>query len=449
MKKIIIASTLMVLACSVFALQNAEELFVPSKHAEQGTPITIEEAVQIALDNNTTIKDAVKNRDIYRAQVKEFRSYMFPTLSVSGTYTYNNERQAAFFNGAKMEMGSDNSLAVGADANWVLWSGGKIRSGYTIAKKTEASAEFSLQSVRDQIEKEVTSMCYAIILSNAVARVQQGHLDIANQTLKEMKLKYDQGLSSNLDLLSQEVTVANIEPLVIQAHNTFEVGNLQLKKLLNKDPEDEVYLAWDVAMDVPEVKDLAQLYDLAAESRPDLRAAALRVEITKKDITLARSEHFPQLIAFANKYYNGQSDGVWPDNTENYWSSAFGLKMNFPLFEGFRVNSVVQQKKLAYEQAQQDYDYMKREVRISIKSAWLNFGEAKKRMASGDTVIKQSKQNLDSMTKRYRAGLASRLELDDAVVALTNAQLQYVQAVHDAFNALADLRFSVGYEVKI
>lgn len=455
MKKILSILIITLYGANLFAAQNSQELFNASKPKEieekavVGTPVTIQDAVQMALTDNKNIRNAIKTRDIYRAQVKEYWSYVYPTLTLNGSYTRNIEKQAFIMGGQQIEVGEDNVYQAGLDANWVLWAGGKVKAGIQIADKVEALGEYQLRSVRDSIEREVTNMAYAIILANAVSKVQEGHLNIAKQNLEEMRAKYKQGLSSSLDVLSQEVNVANIEPLLIDAQNNFEVGTLYLKRLLNRDPEDDIYLSWDESnIKVPQTLELDKLYELAETYRADLMVAKLNMDVAQKQIKIARADHLPTISAFANKYYNGQTNSAWPDSDEDYWQSSVGLKLSMPLFQGFKVNSIVKQKELAYEQASQDYEDTKRQVRIGIKTAWLNLIEAKKRMASGTKVIKQSQENIDSMRKRYRAGLASRLELDDATIALTNAQLQYVQAVHDAFNALADLKFMVGTEVR-
>jgi len=449
MKRVLIFAVLFLGCAAVFAQSDgAADLFVPTS-VPGGSPLSLQEAIDIALKDNTNVRNAVKTLQTYKAQIKQYKSYIYPTLSLSGSYTYNIERPAFFINGTKVTVGEANNYAAGLDADWLLWSGGMVRAGVKIAKDTELSGQYNLQSVRDDIERQVKEMAYMIFLSNAVAKVQQGYLDIAKQNLREMQAKYKEGLSSNLDLLSQEVSVANIEPLVTQAQNNYELGTLYLKRLLNKDPEDNVYLTWDNFFVIKEPKPLDELYSLASANRPDLALSKLTADIAKAAVTVAQAGYYPQLSAFGSKYYNAQTNGGLPDSDSYYWTSSVGVRFSMPLFQGFLVKSQVEQKQLAYETAEMNYEDMKRSVRISIKSAWLNFYEAKKSMGSGDAVIKQSKQNLDAMRKRYRAGLASRLELDDAAVALTNAQLQYVQAVHDALTALADLRFQVGTEVVV
>ncbi|GHT38983.1 hypothetical protein FACS189437_01120 [Bacteroidia bacterium] len=447
MKKTLILAVLFLSGAALYAQPSgAGELFVP-QIVEGGKAVTLREAVAIALKDNTSVRNAMITRDVYKAQINEYKSYLYPTLSLSGTFTHNIERPAFIIGGSKVTVGQANAYNAGLDASWLLWSGGQVRAGVKIAKNAELTGDYNLQSVRDDIERQVKDMAYLIFLSNAVVKVQEGYLDIAKQNLQEIKLKYKEGLSSNLDLLSQEVSVANIEPQVIKARNSYELGTLYLKRLLNKDPEDNIFLIWNDFNVIKEPKPLEELYALAAANRPDLTLSRLNVDIAKEWVTVARAGNFPTVSAFGTKYYNAQTNGGLPGGNDYYWTSTVGLRVSMPLFEGFRVKAQVDQKELAYEQARRNDEDLQRAVRISIKSAWLNFYEARKRMGSGDTVIQQSRQNLESMRKRYRAGLASRLELDDAAVALANAQLQYVQAVHDALVALSDLRFNVGTEV--
>ena len=179
--------------------------------------------------------------------------------------------------------------------------------------------------------------------------------------------------------------------------------------------------------------------------------SALNVKIAEEQIKIARADHFGEVSAFINAKHTGSSDSVIiPTSSDNssYGTNA-GLKISIPLFEGFRVSSVVKQKQLAYEQAVLQGQDAKRNVRIAVKTAWLNLQESRKRIGATQDTIAQAMKNLERTTLRYRNGLASRLDLDDSALALHDAQVQYVQAVHDALTAIADLNYAVGKEVII
>ena len=139
--------------------------------------------------------------------------------------------------------------------------------------------------------------------------------------------------------------------------------------------------------------------------------------------------------------------GMIPVSNEVNSANA-GLKLSLPLFEGFSTKSQVKQKKLYYENAQASYDNLKKTIRIEVKAAWLNLQEAKQRIESTKGVVEQAQENLNSKMLRYRNGLISQLELNDAISDLNDSNLSYVQAVYDAHVALSDLNYAVGLETK-
>ncbi|MBQ4178672.1 MAG: TolC family protein, partial [Elusimicrobia bacterium] len=94
------------------------------------------------------------------------------------------------------------------------------------------------------------------------------------------------------------------------------------------------------------------------------------------------------------------------------------------------------------------YENLKKNIRIQVKEAWLSLEEAKKRIESTKGVVERAQENLNSKMLRYRNGLISQLELNDAISDLNDSNLTYVQAVYDAHVALSNLNYAVGMETE-
>ena len=186
------------------------------------------------------------------------------------------------------------------------------------------------------------------------------------------------------------------------------------------------------------------------EYRPELILSKLAVDAAHYNVKIAQSGHMPVLALSADYTFNGLTDQGFPnDKQERYWSSTAGLTLSIPLFEGFKVSSQVAQKELAYEQAVAAYQNKLKNVRIQVKEAWLNLDEARNRIEATKGVVEQARENLEAQMQRYRAGLTSQLELNDAIANVNDSDLQYVQAVYDGAIALSDLKFAVGVEVEL
>ncbi len=430
---------------------TAQELF-KTEETGIGGLITIDQAVNVALEQNSSVVIAQKTAQIYDQQVRQYWSYVYPSIKLEGSYSRALRPQSTITSMGSFRFSLDNATSASAEASLLLWKGGAVSAGINMGKMYSQSGYLQLKETQNNIKNMVSTLCYGIVLSHAVAQVEQMNLDISKDHLKEIQLKYKQGLASDLDVLTQQVKVANSEPSLIKALNNYDLGLLQLRRLLNKDPEEPLYLTWEIG-EVLDTKtpELGELYAMAEEGRPEIVISALNVKIAEEQIKIARADHFGEVSAFVNAKHTGSSDSVIiPTSSDNssYGTNA-GLKISIPLFEGFRVSSVVKQKQLAYEQAVlQDQD-AKRNVRIAVKTAWLNLQESRKRIGATQDTIAQAMKNLERTTLRYRNGLASRLDLDDSALALHDAQVQYVQAVHDALTAIADLNYAVGKEVII
>ncbi len=416
-----------------------------------GEKITISEAINMALSDSYQVIDAEKLKAIYEQQLSEARSGYYPTLSLDGSYSRAIKKaRFALGGGGMMEVGKNNTYAAGLNLRQVLWSGGQVRNTARLAEVTAREGDFNLKHVRDMVTRLVVKYCYDIIYASAYIRVQEESLEVAKQHLAETRAKYKQGLASSLDVLTQKVKVENIEPTVIQARKNFELGNLYLRQILNRDPEDKIYLTWSKKeLQLPQVPSLDVLYEKAMENRPELILSKLAVDAAHYNIRIAKSGHMPVLALNADYTYNGLTEAGFPNEKQDrYWSSNAGVTLSIPLFEGGKVSSQVAQKELAYEQAVAAYQNKLKNVRIQVKEAWLNLDEARNRIEATKGVVEQARENLSAQMKRYRAGLTSQLELNDAITDVNDSDLQYVQAVYDGAIALSDLKFAVGVEVK-
>lgn len=417
-----------------------------------GEKITISDAINMALSDSYSVIDAEKLKAIYEEQLTEARSNFYPKLSLDASYSRAIKKARFAMDGGNMiEVGKNNTFAAGANLSQVLWSGGQIRGNVNLAKVMAQEGVYNLKHVRDLVTQQVVKFCYDIIYASAYVRVQEEYLKIAQQHLDETRAKYKQGLASSLDVLTQKVKVENIQPTVMQAKKNFELGNLYLRQILNRDPEEKIYLTWTRKdLTLPQVPELDVLYQKAMEYRPELILSKLAVDAAHYNVDIAKSGHMPVLALSADYTYNGLTDQGFPTaKQDRYWSSNAGLTLSIPLFEGFKVSSQVAQKELAYEQAVAAYQNKLKNVRIQVKEAWLNLGEARNRIEATKGVVEQARENLDAQMQRYRAGLTSQLELNDAIANVNDSDLQYVQAVYDGAIALSNLKFAVGVEVEL
>ncbi|MDR1684312.1 MAG: TolC family protein, partial [Elusimicrobiota bacterium] len=269
--------------------KNGIDLFALNGKPAQNA-ISIKEAVDLAQEQNSSIQIAAKNAQIYDQQVRQYWSYVYPQITLSGAWTYGVRQLASplpdIFGGGKAVMsGKKFNGSATAEASLLLWAGGAVKAGIKLGDYYSQSGYLQLVEAKNKIRDSVTSLCFGIVLSHALIQVQQESLDIAQNHLKEINLKHKQGLASDLDILNQKVKISNTEPPLIQAKNAYEIGLLTLRSVLNKDPQEPLDLSWQLKditqIPVPQLEDL---YQTARENRPDLVTARLNMQIAAEQI---------------------------------------------------------------------------------------------------------------------------------------------------------------------
>ncbi|HAF96273.1 MAG: hypothetical protein A2X34_07545 [Elusimicrobia bacterium GWC2_51_8] len=419
-------------------------LFIPMLSRAQALDLSVDNAVDLAFKNNTSVMTAEKNRAIYKEKIKEYWGGVYPQLSAGASYTRNIEKSVIFFGGQKIKMGLDNSYSGSLDLNQVLWAGGRVRTGITMAGIYSDSSSENLRAAQSGVKKAVKQLYYAVLLSKAMAGIQKETLELAIQHLATIEAQYKQGLASDLTVLRQKVEVSNNEPAVTQNLNYYEEGLLELKDLLGLEPDSEIKLSGGINCGPALPGSLPELYGAAMAKQPQYRQARLQKALAVENVTLEKAGHYPNLYAFASKQYQGQTDSAFPSGEESSWSTAAGVKLSLPLFAGGATMSRVKQARLELDIADENLKKAERELKITVKKAWLDLNEAAQRKAAQETSVETARKALTATEIRFKNGLAGQLEINDATLALNKAQIFYTQAQHDVCSASAELDWAAG-----
>lgn len=406
--------------------------------------LTLDDAVRTALKNNASVVTAEETRLIYKERVREYWGTVFPQLNASGQYTRNIKSPAFFLGGAKITVGLKNVYAGSLDLNQVLWAGGKVRTGIRMANMYAAGSDEQLKTAQNEVSKAVKQMYYAVLLSSSFASIQRESLSLARQHLMMIEAQYKQGVASDLAVLRQTVEVSNIEPALTQAQNLYEEGLIELKNLLGLDPEAEITLADGLTCAPQGPGDIGELYKSALLNRPEYRNARIQRDLHLEMIKAEKSAHYPYLGAFASRQFQGQSDTGFPKTPARAWSTVAGLNLNLPLFSGGSASSKIRQSRLQADIAETGLSELERRIKIAVKKAWLGLRESSMRLESRTTSVSTARKVLTATEVRFKNGLASQLELNDASLALNRSQTLYTQAQHDTCSADAELSWTLG-----
>lgn len=409
--------------------------------------IDIDDAVRIAFERNISIQNAYTSQRIYLEKINEYYGSAYPQIDLNASYTKNFQKPLAFMGGRKMEVGLENSYSAGISLSQIIWSGGRLKTAIELAKDFAESAKENLILTRNAVKRLVKQLFWSVLYFKEMVKLKEELLSIEKEHFKVNEEKYKNGIVSDLVVMRSKVDVANREVELVKAKNIYEVGLLTFKDTLGIDISDELHLkgSFDIEM---RSFDFEKIYLKALSNRPDYRLALLKKEMTEKQLRIEKGNHLPIVSLFLNRQFTGQNEkDSFPPPHLRGWSLMGGVNFKLPLFNGFATTSRVKQLECELGQREREVEDVKRKIRVELKRLLLDIEEAKKRADAQALSVKNASMILKTTEERYKAGVSSQIELNDATLLYSSARFGYLTAVFDYLSILADLEYAVGGEL--
>jgi outer membrane protein len=406
-------------------------------HGQEPQKLTLQDAEQLAIQNHPQIQAATQLAFAAAAQVQESRSIYYPqaTGSLTGVEAENNSRIGA---GALNNPVIFDRFADGIVINQLITDFGRT---HQLVK----SSNFHLKAQQENVT--VTRADVLLGVSQAYFDVlrAQAVLQVAQQTVKSRQVVADQtaalqrsNLKSGLDVSFANVDLAQAQLLLIQAQNDVQASFAELSSALGYADQRTFDLA-DEIPPPPPPPNVAPLLQEALHNRPELIREDLDVKSAQSYATAERDLWFPTISAAG-------ATGLIPYRQDTLSSryAAAGFNVNIPIFNGklFNARHV---EALSRARAQEDYlrDLQDRIVR-DVRTAWLNASSGFQRLAVTEQLLNEATQAFDLAQSRYGLGLSSIVELSQAQLNLTQAEIQKVSAQYEYEGLFVDLNYQLG-----
>ncbi|MEG1611230.1 MAG: TolC family protein [Alistipes sp.] len=419
--------------------------------------LTLDDAVQLALSENPTIKIAdleIKRYDYVR---RETWGNWIPQISASGTYNRSIVKQEM----AKgISFGADNTLTAQADATWAFFAP-TVYQTLKLNKVQLANAVESARASRITLVADVKKAFYNILLAEQSLEVLRESEANVQRTVNDTELQYKNGLTSEYDLLTAQVQLNNLRPTIIKTENSIQVAKLQLKMYLSI-PED---VTVNVVGKLDQMRDevLAGVNELTTDltGNTNLRAIDLQKELLQRQLRLSNASRMPTVAAFLNATITGNdmdmsmfgslggSTTPNPVNGSNFWWQhpvSAGLKISVPIFSGLTKMNRTRQIRNQISQITMQRDYAQQQADVQVRSSIKDLMTAREMMFAQELTVAQAEKAYNISDTRYRAGAGTILELNNSQINMVQAQLSYSQSIYNYISAKAEYDKIIGKE---
>ena len=395
--------------------------------AAEVTHLTLEQALEKAAANHPNLRVARESISQATSQFRSSQSAYYPQLNLNSGA-----------NRSKSGSSNENSsYSYSVSASQLLFDFGKTPA---LVKESKANIEIqklNYTKAELSIYLNVKTAYYGLVAAREQLKIAQDTLESSNLHLKLAKVSYEVGKVAKLDVTKAEVEVANSQLTLTNAKNNYQIAVRNLNNTMGLDANSYEDL---VVMDPPiakNTKNISSLIETAQANRPDIVSYKYQKEQLSNALYYVRHGHYPSVSASGSA---GQSGNSMPLNDS--WSVGLSIGMN--LFDGMKTE---QQSKVYESQIRALNDtYQKsiQDLQLEVTTDYLNIKNGEEKITNSQVLVKQAKESLDLAKGRYENGLGTILDLTDAQVSYTNAQVSLTQAILDYQISYAKLLSALG-----
>ena len=400
--------------------------------------IAFDEAVELALEHNVTLKQSANEVALQDLAVSRARSTFLPNLSFS-TRAGQSYGRSFVQEEARVVDQTSESISGGINSSVNLFNGFRDVTTLAQARISRSVSELQHERVQQQVLFDVMSEFLSLVEQEEQVRVQEGNLAASREQLRQIEEFVSAGERPKADLFQQQAEVAKAEVALLRAEQSYELVKVNLIGTLQLDPFGEYAFAAPAIEDtlIPTNYDPSSLLQQAYANRPDLQARAEGITSAREGIQVAQSSYWPRvdLSVGYNSSYNSAVPFSFRDQFADYnRGGSVGLSFSFPLFDRFARGLSVEEARVRYDNAQLVEQDLRQQVALDVRQAFQEYEAASKRLEVTATQVRATRQALRAAEARYELGAATLVEL-------ARVRTDHVQALSEQVTTKYDLFF--------
>jgi len=434
-------------------------LILGSFSAEAQQKITLEQAVQLALENNIQLKQAQFNVAISEEDFKQSKFNLTPSLNAGGNLNYSLGRTFDQLSGQPF----DQSITSGngnLNSSVVLFQGFQRINQILQNKYSLEANKSNAQKAKNDLTLNVVTTYLQVLNAQDLTETARQQQEFAKLQLDREQKLFEVGNKTLADLSQAKAQFATAELNLTNAQNQLDLAYLNLAQLMERDPAEKFLVekpVIDLISTVASQYIANDIYREALGNYPDVKLAEFRTLAAARAVSVARGGFYPRL-SFGGNLSTGYSSGrqrlnpttmtlediPLNDQLRDNYSRGVGLSLSIPLWNGYQARSVVNRAKINYQNASLSEQLAKNNLNKIINQAVYDLKAAEKRFASNQSAYASSQAAFETIEQRYQVGLVNSLDFYQAQVNLNKAQFDLIQSKYDLIFRIKVIDFYLG-----
>jgi len=408
--------------------------------SQEPVRLSLADAIGRALDTGTAVRIATTSTREAEARALEARSALQPQLGAGGQLANETINLATFgFSVPGQPNVTDPFNVVDAHISFamnVIDFAAKRR--YQAARAGVKVTQEDQRRLENEVAAAVASLYVSYGRSSARIEEIRANVDLFTK-LRQLALdQKNAGVGTRLDTTRADVQLSRQQQALLVAANQRDLARLALLRAIGADFETDLVLTDDWTRAIAAPPPLQAALEAARRQRPELTVLEQRLRLAELNIAAARAERLPTVEAQAL----GTESGNRVRDLE--WSRTVAAVVNVPLFTGRRIEARVAEAQAQRDQIRLQQNDTERQIEQEVRRALLAFDSARGRVELATQGVQLAQDELELASDRFKAGVASSIEVDNAQTSLSTARDLRIDALADEAQARFDLARSTG-----
>lgn len=383
--------------------------------------LSVDEAVDIAIKNNSDIKINQSKVEQAKRNIELSKSSLKPKLDLAYSYTNRFDRPKSI---------KEEYSTGGITASYNLFNGYKDKADIESKKFLKEAAKYVLSANKHDIKLN-TKVAYINYLNRKKElRTFESSFKSFKKQFEDATNRYNQGLLARNNLLEVEVEMLDSKQNVVRAKSNLKIAKYELGNILGGvDLTNE-----DIIELEEEVLNISDYSQVDLENRSELKAIKARIDSSNSNVKIARAEYYPT-VDFSLNY---KKDGDEITLNEDEQGSAT-VSVSWNLYNGDKTKSNILLNKELSKELKESLVKTRLDIKLQYQKALAELEVSKENLETSKLALLQATQNYEIVNNKFLEGLSTSSDLIDANYLLTQARQKYYKAYYDEFIAIATL----------
>ncbi len=417
------------------------------------TQLSLQDAVRLALEKHPAVEAAAAAERAAAARLEQARSGYLPKLHYGESWQRSNNPVFVFGSLLTQRRFTEQNFAIGLlnrpdflnnfqsqlTAEQMLWDGGLTRAATRSAELGRGVTSEERRRTEMQLIAGVVRAYFGVVVSQEGLGVAREAVRSAEADLKRAEALRAAGMATDADVLAIRVHLAAMREQEIRRNYELGVARAALNEALGLPLDAAHELSTPLVPAGLKESPLAEHEASAEENRPESRQSRLAAELAEVQTEAARAALRPQVLFRAS--FEADRQRFITRGGANWFAGAF---VRWNLFNGFADRARIREASEAVARARAQQRQTSAALRLEVRKAYSEFKAAEERVEVASASVAMAEENLRIIRNRYEAGLTTVTELLRSQIAVLEARLRRLAAVHDQRLAAVALELATG-----